>query len=226
MKTENNKSEQSAYHFKESYFKRLTGAHVRSMKYLQAIARDFKVLGIGEITMKDLQLLFNGDNFDAFQNRYQASIEDEIKKIKNPLIRNNMTEGSGDIYDNWKSRTEVNVDRFNLSRTDRSFALDTPDHLSVDHYTALNGEIFFTEENSEFLKTEYCQVYVNSEAQKRFVELTEQTLKGLQEIKNILIKNNIGPVFSVPGEDIGIFDETGEEVVLSLPEAVEYVKEA
>lgn len=208
------------YYFKAVLYRDLCGLHSRALLFLQKVAEDFKTLELGLITNKDISEIGAG-NFTDIKSRYYQKIESNISKLElsSELIKENMRAGVDETYFVFQKQTENNLTNFNGASyvSEKHYP-----QLSVSNFTVKDGIITFSDENKEFLKNEYCTVYIQNPAQEKFIKLQDETLKGLQELKKMLIENNVGSLFSSSG-DVGLFDEGREDVIIGDPEFVEFI---
>jgi hypothetical protein len=204
---------------KESYFRNICSVHSMALPHLKRIAEAFKLLDIGSISPSDMEQI-EARNLNEIKTRYNTRIESGVPENCSNLVRNNLLIGSEEDFSEFQAIVLDVIQSF----VNIGYFMGTYYPLFVKHFTIQNDEVTFTDENKEFLKSEYCTVYLEIPDQFRFVELQEQGLKILTELKSLLLKHNIGSLFSTPG-DIGLFDEGREDVIIGAPEFVEFIKE-
>jgi len=206
------------YYTNENDLRNICGVHTLALQYLNKIAIDFKLLSLGNIAMSDLQQLERRD-FKDIKAKYFKNIESDIENVKSEIVRANLMAGVEETFRDFQTKTETNITAF------QAIAFFASKHypLSVNHFTVKDGIVTFSDENKEFLKNEFCTVFIDLPAKQKFLRLQDETLKGLQELKKMLVENNIGSLFSQPG-DVGLFDEGREDVIIGDPEFVEFVK--
>ena len=210
------------YFIHERYYQELINIHSRALQDLKRIAKDFQTLSIGFITSIDLEEMIEGNNFKYIQARYIEAINKDLDKIESQVLRSKMSEDIDDTFLAWKLQTESDITAFR----ERAFYANKSYTLLLSHFTVKDGEILLTPENEEFIKVTYCTVFVDNPIKERFVELLESCLKDMSEMKAILNRNNIGLLFSLPGVEVGCYDESNDDIVIANGrEYVAFIKE-
>lgn len=212
--------EKITYFVKEVYLRGICGVHQLALQYLQKIAADFRTLSIGSITMEDFEQIA-ARNLKTIKQKFYQTIESDINNIKSEIIRANLLAGVDETFTEFKNNSESNLTAF------QSLAFSDGKHypLSVNHFTVKDGIITFTDDNRELLKNQFCTVYISNPEQERYVSLMEETLKGLSELKKMLISNNVGNLFSISGVEVGVYDEGREDVIIAGgSEFVQYIE--
>jgi hypothetical protein len=213
------KPEKVTHLLKESYFRNICSVHSMALPHLKRIAEAFKKLDIGPISLADMEMIEARD-FTEIKTRYNTRIESGVPENASNLVRNNLLIGSEEGFFEFQTISLNTIQSFD----NIGYFMGIYYPLSAKHFTIQNNEVTFTDENREFLKSEYCTIYLETPDQFRFVELQEQGLKILTELKALLLKHNTGSLFSTPG-DMGLFDEGREDVIIGAPEFVEFIKE-
>ena len=210
------------YFIHERYYQDLINIHSRAIQDLKRIAKDFQTLSIGFITLVDLKEMIESINFKNIQGRYFEAINKDLDKIESRVLRSKMSEDTESAFLEWKQQAENDITAFRerASYANKSYT------LLLSHFTVKDGEILFTPENEEFIKLTYCTVFVDNPIKERFVELLESCLKDMNEMKAILNRNNIGLLFSLPGVEVGCYDEGNDDIVIANGrEYVAFIKE-
>lgn len=202
---------------KESYLRNICSVHSMALPHLKRIAEAFKKLDIGSITLADLEQI-EARNFNDIRARYYKNIENGIPQDASKLIRTNLLSGSEEGFSEFKTIALNCLPAFD----NIGYFMGTYYPLSAKHFTIQNDEVTFTDENREFLKSEYCTIYLETENQYRFAQLQEEGLKLLNELKKMLIQDNVGPLFEAPG-DPGLYYEDRETICIN-PEYIQYIK--
>ena len=218
--TENTENtEKKVYSVKERYYLDLIGVHQRALQYLKNIATDFLELSLGAMTVRDLEEISRNE-FTNIKIRFYDNVDAEITAVKNPILRANITAGVSETYNDFERKTRDNILKFVFT----SDYLGQQYPLQIDHYSVTAGDVVFSVKNMEYLKEKYATVYIDTPEKEHFAQLMEQTFKGLTELKAILVKNNVGVLFAIPG-DLGLFDEGREDVIIAAPDWIEYIEQ-
>lgn len=205
--------------FKEQLYKNLIAVHQLALKPLQGIVEVFKQLQIG-ITMKDIQQI-RGRDYANIKTRFLKSYEAEMKTYgRSQLLREHLSALIEQKFEAFKAEAEVALKRFEDSRF---FAGETFTEVAVENFSLDEGEIKFSDFDKERIKANFCTISINTPEKEEFYKLLFQGHEILSRLKEIIVANNICPLFSIPGE-IGIYDESREDVLVSGLEYVEFIK--
>jgi hypothetical protein len=212
------KPEKITHLLKESYFRDICSVHSMALRYLKPIASAFKKLDIGMITPADLEQI-EARNFNDIKARYYKNIESGIPQDAGKLLRNNLLSGSEADFIEFRTIALQSLQDFN--NTGYFVGIHYP--LLVKHFIVQeDGDVSFTDENKEFLRSEFCTIYLQTENQFKFAQLQEEGLKTLNALKKMLLEDNVGPLFEAPG-DPGLYYEDHETICINQ-EYIQYIK--
>ena len=209
------------YSVKEFLLRDLTAVYRLALQYLKNIAVDYSSLSIGPIKMAELQQI-SDRNFTDIKKRFYATIESDVSNVKSEIVRANLLAGVEETFTEFKKNSERNIADFQAvgSMGGKSFQME------IQYYTFSDGIISFLDSDRERLKQKYCCIYLDIPAKEKYIQLLEETFAGLCELKKMLVENNVGLLFSIPGEQVGMFDENDHDIVIADGrEWVEFIKE-
>jgi len=184
-------ADQEPYFTNEFLYRNIQDIHNLALKYYSAMAAGYLSLKIGDITMQILQKIVSND-LAEIEQKFYADIEKNIERlgIKNELVRQNMRSGTDLPLLQFKQLVETN--RGHISRVMQSQP-GTP--LDVANYSLKDNVLSLTDEDKQRIKLRYCTVFVDSPAKQNFVNIAENIVKELEELKVILIRNGIKQTF-------------------------------
>ncbi|MEI6049108.1 MAG: hypothetical protein WCS03_09445 [Bacteroidota bacterium] len=188
--------------------KQICSLHTISLPCFSGIASDFKLLNFGNITIEDFENIL-GSNFKDIEQRFYGEIRKNIARlgIENETICNNLIAGTEAPLLEFKNRTLKNLEDINYNRR------PTPDnvhnYLSIQNYTLIDGDVLFTDLDKQRIQEKYCTINLDTPIKSQVVKITDEILKGVDELKIILSRNNIRTIFGY-GEVFEICDIDGE----------------
>lgn len=182
---------QEPYFVNETLHQNLCEIHNRALTFYRGLCDSYSTLKLGPITIEVLRRITDNDLAEIEQKVY-SDIEGTLAKLKieNEILLNNLSTGMDEPLNKFKKSVEINL--AHLQRVRQSQPELT---LDISNYSIVNGEILFSDLNKQRIREKYCVIYIDNPQKAHFVEVAENIMKGLIELKAILARNNIKSLF-------------------------------
>ncbi|SHJ16915.1 hypothetical protein SAMN05444280_11275 [Tangfeifania diversioriginum] len=196
--------------------KALEIVHNKGLRILQLINHHYKNLSIGNLNRKRLEEILQG-NFETIEKKVWQTAEKDLQNYQSKFISDALRREVKQVLEGFKEQAGQLTKKFSEARFFGS--RDLP--LLAENFTIKNGEILLTDADLDYLKKEYCSVFLESIEQRKLWEKLKQAQLQLQEIKDTLNEMEVDtPLFFIQGVEPGFISETENEVILHPEEMV------
>jgi hypothetical protein len=200
LKSETTKISPEVYFVDMALYDKLCKVYSDCFDYFQKIAQAFPVLEIGTLDAEVLHKI-SKNNFADIWEKFNGKIEESVKDVPNSVVRTHLTKDARLPYSQFKMQAES--DLLQVSRILRTHQVE----LYTDIFSiSKDGTLDFSNKDKTKLKAQFCTIIIDSQAKKEFIQLSQETLLGLQKIKSVLLRNSVNNSLFGSGN---LFDDNG-----------------